>query len=112
MPRSITPVSAVGVTNASDFHKKFELSETTWKLSLEDSSNTASTVPAVPQSSVMWSVFLLAGSGAAGPGSTVSVFVPGGGDVVRFLVGGGGAGRSGRNHERQQQRGRRGQHDD
>jgi hypothetical protein len=53
MPRSITPVSPVGVTNASDFHKKFELTETTWKLSADESWNTASTVPAEPQSSVI-----------------------------------------------------------
>jgi threonine dehydrogenase-like Zn-dependent dehydrogenase len=32
--------------NASDFHKKFELTEATWKLSADESSNTASTVPA------------------------------------------------------------------
>src|SRR6266487_6587409 len=72
MPRSISPVWPDGVTYASDFHRKFELIETTWKLSLDESSNTASTVPAVPQSSVMWSVFLLAGSAAAGPAATAS----------------------------------------
>src|SRR4030095_2353027 len=38
-----------------------------WKLSLDESSNTASTVPAEPQLSVKLSVFLFPGSAAAGP---------------------------------------------
>src|SRR4029450_11440963 len=42
------------------------------KLSADESWNTASTVPAVPQSSVMWSVFLFAGSAPAGPAATTS----------------------------------------
>ena len=38
-----------------------------WKLSLDESSNTASTVPAEPQLSVKLSVFRFPGSAAAGP---------------------------------------------
>src|SRR4051812_26998347 len=67
IPRSMTPVCPDGVTNASDFHRKLELVETRWKLSADESSKTASSLPAVPQSSVRLSVFLFAGSAAAGP---------------------------------------------
>src|SRR5262245_49335745 len=70
MPRSISPVTPEGVTNANDFQRKFELIETRWKLSDDDSSNTASTVPAEPQSSVSERVFLFAGSAPAGPAAT------------------------------------------
>src|SRR5262245_18247776 len=47
-----------------------------WKLSLEESSNTASTVPAEPQLRVMLSVFLLAGSAAAGPAARTRSVAP------------------------------------